>query len=45
MDKWKEPTIEELGTANELIKGFAAGKEIGGGDGLSTPEGQPVSGG
>ena len=43
MKDWVEPEIKELGSASELIKGFFAGKEVGGNDGLQSPEGNPVS--
>lgn len=43
MNDWIEPEITELGSANELIKGFAGGKELGGADGLFDPDGNPVS--
>ena len=43
MNDWIEPEVIELGSANELIKGFPGGKEIGGADGLFDPDGNPVS--
>lgn len=43
MKEWIEPEIIDLGSANELIKNIAAGKELGGADGLFDPDGNPVS--
>ena len=36
-ENWTKPEIKELGSAKELIKGFALGKEQGGADGLFDP--------
>ena len=42
---YKTPSIKEIGNASEIIKGLAAGKELGGDDGLTDgpPDNNPVS--
>ncbi len=41
--QWEKPKIKVLGDASKLIRGFAAGKEVGGADGLFDPDNNPVS--
>lgn len=42
---YSKPYISEIGNASDIIKGLAAGKEIGGDDGLTDgpPDNNPVS--
>lgn len=42
---YSKPYITEIGNANEIIKGLALGKEVGGDDGLTDgpPDNNPVS--
>ena len=42
---YQKPSIKEIGKASDIIKGLAAGKELGGDDGLTDgpPDNNPVS--
>lgn len=42
---YQKPSIIEIGNASDIIKGLAAGKELGGDDGLTDgpPDNNPVS--